>query len=277
MNSTYYLNGVFMNASESDGKIHFENWNNYTLVEEFGVQNSDYFKYLSFNFDILTSEQMKYVLQGYLDSVHINNFDTLIISKKFLKFFQDFVEIPFEMQDDIILKDCNVYDFLNIVYENPLNPFYTFQQFSNTINKVNCKIRLVDENAVVPSNVRLSDVGYDLTVIKKYKQLNDSTALYDTGIQIQVPFGYYIEIVPRSSLSKSGYILANSMGIIDNSYRGNLYVALAKISSDASDISFPFKCCQLILRRQHFMNIVVQTDELSETHRNDGGFGSTSK
>lgn len=266
-----------MNASESDGKIHFENWNNYTLIEEFGVRNSDYYKYLSFDFDILTSEQMKYVLQGYLDSVHINNFDTLIISKKFHKFFQDFVEIPFEMQDDIILKDCNVYDFLNIVYENPLNPFYTFQQFSNTINKVNCKIRLVDENAVVPSNVRLSDVGYDLTVIKKYKQLNNSTALYDTGIQIQVPFGYYIEIVPRSSLSKSGYILANSMGIIDNSYRGNLYVALAKISSDAPDVTFPFKCCQLILRRQYFMNIVVQTDELSETHRSDGGFGSTGK
>jgi dUTP pyrophosphatase len=72
-------------------------------------------------------------------------------------------------------------------------------------------------------------------------------------------------------------MLANSMGIIDNSYRGNLYVALAKISNDAQDINFPFKCCQLILRRQYFMNIVVQTDEFSETHRNDGGFGSTGK
>lgn len=64
----------------------------------------------------------------------------------------------------------------------------------------------------------------------------NNTILYDTGIKINVKYGYYAEVVPRSSLSKSGYMLANSIGIIDNSYRNNIFVALTKINPDAPDI-----------------------------------------
>ena len=56
--------------------------------------------------------------------------------------------------------------------------------------------------------------------------------MYDTGIQVKPQYGYYFEIVPRSSLSKSGYILANSIGIIDPSYSGNLYIVLIKIDDN---------------------------------------------
>ena len=115
-----------------------------------------------------------------------------------------------------------------------------------------------------------------MSIIKKVKDINSKTALYDTGIKIQLDFGYYSEIVPRSSIIKSGYILSNNIGIIDNSYRGNLMIALTKIADDAIEIEFPFKCCQLIFKKQVFINLEeVRDRNLDETKRNEGGFGST--
>jgi len=117
-----------------------------------------------------------------------------------------------------------------------------------------------------------------LTIIKKIKDFNSKTALYDTGIKIEIDEGYYTEIVPRSSISKFGYILANSIGIIDNNYRGNLMIALTKICDDAPDIQLPFKCCQLLIRKQISADLFeVRSDDLTETERNEGGFGSTTK
>ena len=72
----------------------------------------------------------------------------------------------------------------------------------------------------------------------------------------------------------AGYILSNNIGIIDCSYKGNLYICLTKVSHDAIDITFPFKCCQLILKKQYFPQFKI-TNELYKTKRNDGGFGST--
>ena len=83
-----------------------------------------------------------------------------------------------------------------------------------------------------------------------------------------------MEIVPRSSLSKSGYILANSVGIIDNSYRGNLMVALTKVCDDAKEIEYPFRCCQMIVRK-YVNTYLEEVGNVDKTKRNEGGFGST--
>jgi dUTP pyrophosphatase len=140
------------------------------------------------------------------------------------------------------------------------------------------KVYKTDENAVIPSKAFEDDAGYDLTIIKKIKDFNSKTSLYDTGIKIEIEEGYYTEIVPRSSISKSGYMLANSIGIIDNNYRGNLMIALTKICDYTPEIELPFKCCQLIIRKQISANLVeVKSDDFTETERNEGGFGSTSK
>ena len=96
--------------------------------------------------------------------------------------------------------------------------------------------------------------------------------------EIEIEEGYYTEIVPRSSISKSGYMLANSIGIIDNNYRGNLMIALTKICDYTPEIELPFKCCQLIIRKQISANLFeVKSNDFTETERNEGGFGSTSK
>lgn len=131
-------------------------------------------------------------------------------------------------------------------------------------------------DAIIPYKTRLSDVGYDLTIIKQHKTLNSNTIMFDTGIAVKVPWGYYVEVVPRSSLSKTGWMLTNSVGIIDNSYTGNIYVVLTKMNSDAEDIALPFRGFQMIIRKQYHVKI-REVEEIEETARGDGGFGSTNK
>tara|TARA_Y100000389_G_scaffold203882_2_gene253928 strand:- start:1883 stop:2365 length:483 start_codon:yes stop_codon:yes gene_type:complete len=138
------------------------------------------------------------------------------------------------------------------------------------------KIKVVKNNinAVIPSRANSTDIGLDLVAIKEYKTLDNGVILYDTGISVSAPNGYYLEILPRSSLSKTGWMLANSVGVIDPSYRGNLLIALAKGSNQPEPISLPFCKCQLVLRRALYSE-VEEVSSLSETERGTGGFGST--
>ena len=119
-------------------------------------------------------------------------------------------------------------------------------------------------------------VGYDITIIKEHKKLNSKTTIYDTGIILNVSFGYYIELVPRSSLSKSGYILSNSPGTIEKSYTGTILVSLTKVVDDAPDLILPFKCCQLKFVPQVYLDLIYEPNTNKEiTNRGDGSFGST--
>jgi dUTP pyrophosphatase len=183
----------------------------------------------------------------------------------------------------IYYNDGNIIDMLGLIYKNSeglrLDKYYNIyiNILNNSYKLPLCKILKVDDNAIIPSKTRESDVGYDLTIIKEVRKFNKTTTLYDTGIKIYVQSGYYIEVVPRSSLSKSGYILANSIGIIDQTYRGNILVALSKIDEESNDIQLPFKCCQLIFRKQIHTNMIEVIDNFEETNRNTGGYGSTSK
>lgn len=194
--------------------------------------------------------------------------------------FATYINVPYiYMRTDegvefyLVKYGCSSVDFLGNIYSNINNNHsFTYCNFNNTIPF--CGVVKTDENAITPSKTNWSDVGFDLTIIKKVKDFNSKTALYDTGLKIQVDFGYYAEIVPRSSLSKSGYMMANSIGIIDNSYRGNLMVALTKIADDAEELSLPFKCCQLIFKKQVYVNL-KEVGGVDKTKRNEGGFGST--
>jgi deoxyuridine 5'-triphosphate nucleotidohydrolase len=150
-----------------------------------------------------------------------------------------------------------------------------------------CKFRRTLPDAVIPGKTHGSDVGYDLTVVSLVKEefaggmRSRSRRLYDSGIQLEIPYGYYIEVVPRSSFSKTGWMLSNSVGIIDPSYRGNLLVSITQVLDDEHclPIQLPFRGFQLIVRRQEHMRFVeldpLDVDALGQTARGDGGFGST--
>lgn len=138
------------------------------------------------------------------------------------------------------------------------------------------------EDAVLPSKAYPTDCGYDLTILGVEKVINSNTTLYKTGIKIKMPHGYHCEIYPRSSISKMGYMLSNSIGVIDPSYSGELFVALTKTNSEAPDLKFPCKIAQIILKTSiHFPTKEVSNDEFEQLHadslRQSGGFGSTDK
>ena len=141
---------------------------------------------------------------------------------------------------------------------------------------------LHNQNAIVPTKSGPDEVGYDLTAIEFIRRLGARTFMYDTGISVEAPEGYYTEIIPRSSISKSGYMLTNSVGIIDPTYRGTLKIVLTKVDEEkntlpnARPLLAPFKLCQLVVRKQENLPIKVVTSQ-SETYRGEGGFGSTGK
>ncbi len=130
------------------------------------------------------------------------------------------------------------------------------------------------ENAIMPSRAHPLDIGLDLTAIKKHKTLPHGIIMYDTGIAVKPPEGYYIEILPRSSISKTGWMLANSVGTVDPNYTGNLYIALAPVHPDVPEIELPFCKCQLVVRKAEYLDI-TEVSSLDDTDRGSGGFGST--
>jgi dUTP pyrophosphatase len=145
------------------------------------------------------------------------------------------------------------------------------------MNIINCTKTLL--SAVIPSRAHPTDVGMDLVCIAEKKRTWDSNEnlaviTYDTGIAVAPPDGYYTEIVPRSSMSKSGWMLANGVGIVDPSYRGSLKVALVRVVDGAPEPQLPFCLTQLVLRRAEYGEMKA-VDDLSTTVRGKGGFGST--
>lgn len=128
-------------------------------------------------------------------------------------------------------------------------------------------------DAIVPHKQRVSDSGYDLTLLDAKKHVGQ-VVLFGTGIMAEPPQGWYFDVVARSSIIKTGYMLANNVGVIDRGYRGEILVPLLKVDPSAPDIELPARVAQLIPRPvAHFPVEVVPS--LSATHRGEGGFGSS--
>lgn len=118
--------------------------------------------------------------------------------------------------------------------------------------------------------------GYDLKFAGTEKLVlkpND-IAVASTGIKIEMPHGYHAKICVRSSVGKKGIIIPNAPGIIDSDYRDEIKVLLLNTRSEDFEIQPKERIAQLLVEknnkvRWHFVN------ELSESRRNLGGFGST--
>lgn len=157
---------------------------------------------------------------------------------------------------------------------------------THTENRMHIKVKL-HPGATMPQQAHSDDVGYDLTSAKvriESKTCNDmliGRVIVDTGVAVEPPEGYHVEVVPNSRICKSDYLMPNSPGIIDPGYRGTIklvYVPrVAGMVSDARKLFAPGKVCgQLIIRKTEYLPM-VQVDTLTETERGTGGFGSTEK
>ena len=137
----------------------------------------------------------------------------------------------------------------------------------------------LDQGAHAPHRAHPNDVGLDLVVID-FTQKDSHLFLYETGVRIEPPKGFYTEIVPRSSLAWTSFILANSIGIIDPGYRGSLKIPLRYLGEDdpqkAAQQLIGKRVAQLILKPLYLCSVhPVSLEELSESPRGEGRFGST--
>jgi len=163
-------------------------------------------------------------------------------------------------------------DQFDFKFKGNINLFFKEKEASITSNKF--KYKLTNEKGIPPAKNNSSDAGYDLHLVE-LKEVKNGLYYYDTGVAIQLPVGYFGMLVGRSSIAKTGYMLANSVGIIDNEYRGSIMVVLRKVDPmTVKDLILPMKLAQLIPIKQIDFQL-LQCDELDETVRGDkGGLGS---
>lgn len=129
----------------------------------------------------------------------------------------------------------------------------------------------------------LGAAGFDLKAKKNYVLWNGEPTFIETGIFLEIPEGFVGKLHVRSGLStKNGIMLVNGTGIIDNDYRGEIKVALMLINSrDNKRCTYTInqyeRVAQILFERVEQIEIenVSSYDDLKQTSRGVGGFGST--
>ena len=129
----------------------------------------------------------------------------------------------------------------------------------------------------IPKRGHETDAGIDLTAMS-VEQKRAGVFLFDTGISIHLSDGYYVEIVPRSSIIKTDFFLANSVGIIDPDYRGRIFLPFRYVGAtdgmQAAEELLQQRIAQMLVRKLEPCRIEV-VDSLENTVRGTDGFGST--
>lgn len=138
------------------------------------------------------------------------------------------------------------------------------------------KIKLLDKNCM-PIKAHACDAGYDLKARKETSVFPQDTEFIPTGVCVEIPVGYVGLLFPRSSISKTPLRMANSVGVIDSGFTGEIKVPLYNTSEvEIRDIDQYDKVAQLVIVPLADVSIEI-VDELDDTERGTGGFGSTGK
>jgi len=160
------------------------------------------------------------------------------------------------------------------------------------------KMKMLDGRAIAPTQGHPGeDAAYDMYAIDdgKFKFVNGKLLYieYSTGWAIEPPPGYHTEIMPRSSNSKKDLLLCNSIGLVDEGYRGDILFRYQLIDFlgfmpdkyltdvDCSWMKFKYdlyksgdRCGQILMRKTEHFNIMV-VSELEDSQRGEAGLGST--
>lgn len=137
-------------------------------------------------------------------------------------------------------------------------------------------MKLLNEYAKLPTRGTIDSAGLDIYCPFNITVHADSQKRIPLGIAVEIPKGHMGLLVPRSSMSKTPLRCANSVGIIDADYRGELSIAYENISCSDYTIFRGDRIAQLIIVPIAVVD-VEEAQTLSETERGDGGYGSTGK
>ena len=136
-------------------------------------------------------------------------------------------------------------------------------------------IKKLNPQALLPAYNHEGDAGMDVFALEETKVPARGRALVNTGLALEIPFGYAGLVWGKSGLAtKHG--IATIAGVIDAGYRGEFKVALVNTSDEDYTIEAGHKIAQLLIQKVEHPEI-VEVSELSETVRGEQGFGSTGK
>jgi dUTP pyrophosphatase len=146
------------------------------------------------------------------------------------------------------------------------------------------KVKRLSEQAILPTKAYEHDAGFDLYAIEtSFESGTDFPSYpvcvtYKTGISVEIPVGYAGFIMPRSSIFKTRMTLANSVGVIDSGYRGEIMVKMYIPNEHSLNRGIRYfngeRVAQLIIMPVPDIEL-VEVDELEASERGERGFGSS--
>ena len=136
------------------------------------------------------------------------------------------------------------------------------------------KVKKLTPKAEIPQYAHIGDAALDVKAVSR--NITDKYIEYGTGLSFEIPQGYVMLIFPRSSVSNQDLSLANCVGVLDSTYRGELKLRFRVILNAQDIYEVGDKVGQLLVIPYPVLSF-KETDELSTTDRGSGGFGSTGK
>ena len=145
------------------------------------------------------------------------------------------------------------------------------------------RIKKLHPDAVIPKYAKAGDAGLDLTAVTKSYD-RDGNIVYGTGLAFEIPDGYVGLVFPRSSLSSLDIALSNCVGVIDSGYRGEVtakFKPAMLFNREQRPIILNNRIYEVGERVAQIIIIpypkieFIESDELSETERGTGGYGSS--
>lgn len=142
---------------------------------------------------------------------------------------------------------------------------------------LNVKVKKLHPEAVVPQYAKVGDAGLDLTAVS-VELLGKGKVAYGTGLAFEIPDGYVGLLFPRSSIHKYSLDLTNCVGVIDSGYRGEVKAVFRLTDYGHFDKMYSSgeRVAQLLILPYPAVTL-REVDELSDSERGFGGFGSTGK
>lgn len=138
------------------------------------------------------------------------------------------------------------------------------------------RIKVLDKDCI-PKKAHTFDAGFDLKARNEVSIFPQDTEFIQTGVCVEIPVGFVGLLFPRSSISKTPLRMANSVGVIDSGFTGEIKVPLYNSSEvEIVDIEPYERIAQLVIVPIGDVSLEI-VEELDATDRGDGGFGSTGK
>ena len=138
------------------------------------------------------------------------------------------------------------------------------------------KIKRLNRDVVIPKYSKIGDAGLDL-VATNIKENTTFQITYGLGIALEIPEGFVGLVFPRSSIRNTELTLSNSVGVVDSGYRGELQATFNKLNGlDSISYNVGDRVCQIVIIPYPQIEF-VEVEDLSNTERGEGGFGSTGK